>query len=103
MMTLTLVAPWATLDGAAEAGVAGGGARSLVTWTPHESVALQNSWNVQMVWSSAGSTTVAEKSPQRWVPPWRLYEVVLVTRVVGAWIVPRTSPLSLPALAVSAN
>jgi hypothetical protein len=64
-VTLWAVAPWAKEGGVQEAGVAGGGASSLVTRTPQELAALQYSWNVQRVWSSEGSTAVAEKSPQR--------------------------------------
>jgi hypothetical protein len=58
--TLTDDWPGAIVDGMAEAGVAGGGARSWITRTPHESVASAYSWNVQNVMLSVGSMTIWE-------------------------------------------
>src|ERR1035441_1962213 len=63
--TLTLAMPCVTVEGEQLRGDAGSGARSLITRTPQESVVLQYSCTVQKVMSSAGSTVVTEKSPQR--------------------------------------
>jgi hypothetical protein len=60
IVTLTDELPCATFAGEAELGFAGGGARSLITWTPQELVALAYSWKVQKVMLSVGSTTVCE-------------------------------------------
>src|SRR5919201_4667585 len=57
--------PSGTVAGVAVVGVAGGGACSLITLTPHELFAFAYSWKVQKVMLSLGSTTVCEKSPQR--------------------------------------
>ena len=47
-------------DGLVEAGVAGGGAAILPTFTPQLSVLSTYSWIVQNVWRSHGSTLVCE-------------------------------------------
>jgi hypothetical protein len=59
-VTFTFDDPRATVGGVHALGVAGSGARNCVTRTHHELLALQNSWNVHIVMSSAGSTTVCE-------------------------------------------
>ena len=46
--------------GVAVDGVAGGGACSWITWTPHELGSLAYSWKVQKVMLSVGSTIVCE-------------------------------------------
>jgi hypothetical protein len=58
--TATFELPSGREEGVALVGVAGGGARSSVTRTHQELLALHHSWNVQIVWSSFGSTNVAE-------------------------------------------
>ena len=64
MSTPTEQFPCATVvagaTGVAVDGVAGGGACSWITRTPHELGALAYSWNVQKVMLSVGSTTVWE-------------------------------------------
>src|SRR5262249_14979113 len=49
-----------TVAGETDAGVAGAAAGILVAWTAHVSTALADSWKVQSVMSSFGSTTVCE-------------------------------------------
>ena len=60
IVTVTDAWPGRIVLGAAEAGVAGGGAFSWITRTPQSSSALAYSWKVQKVWLSVGSTTVCE-------------------------------------------
>src|SRR5512143_805427 len=92
------------LSGAAVAGRAGGGARSLSTRIPHEFVALQYSWNVHIVMLSDGSTTTCEKSPHRCPSvASTLYAVELTTPSVAARVVPAASPASRPASATPAK
>ena len=78
MVTLTEDRPWHALDGEAPEGVAGGGAWSWtarIAQSPPNPVPVASSaysWKVHTVWSSFGSTSVKEKSPQRFlgqVPP----------------------------------
>ena len=66
-VTTTDVEPALTDVGEVEAGVAGGGARILPTFTPQLFVPSTYSWIVQNVCPSHGSTLVCEKSPQRYV------------------------------------
>src|SRR3954451_24260937 len=60
MITATDVSPVWIVLGDADAGVAGGGAFSWMTRTPHELWPFAYSWKVQKVWSSLGSMTVWE-------------------------------------------
>ncbi len=59
-VTLTDARPEATVAGDAEAGVAGGGAFTSITRTPHWLTALTYSWKVQKVMLSVGSIETCE-------------------------------------------